>query len=597
MAGMNFRLLEVDLTTRTTKVTDVTKEVETYLGGRGLWNKLAWDRMPQGADPLGPDNLLHVGVGPITGLIGCKTVFSFKSPLTGWAGRATMSGYFGEEVMTAGYNAGILITGKADRPSYLYVYDDKVEIRDAGDLWGKWKQEAEVTLRDRLRQETGKEFGVAVIGPAGEHLVAIANVTTEFVHSASKWGVGAVMGSKNLKAIAVKGTKGHPMADHKAVWELFKQYALHPETDLRRLGESKYGHTLSMPRMYHAGQEGIKNNHLGWHEVCLGSNAHKHYLKYQAWADGCPGCAAACFVPFFKNTDHGAFGGEFRHDNTGGFNANILVGYEEMTEINGFLDEMGMDGECMGGLTAWCMDMYERGIITKSDLDGIDLKWGSVEATIQFLKKVAYREGRVPNLIADGWRKAEAALGPEAAYLAWEVHGAGAPTYDVRSYHSRRKEYVTSHNGARMGSGISDGGLTETATICRFASPPFEKIWGSLPEAARLFLNAAAGWNLTPEQLEDIMVRNYYLGRCMSLREGYHPAKDDYLPQRAYDEPITNKYGKTFSLTKEQVEQEKKEFYVKSLRLTETGLPPRSELQRLGLEFVIPVLDPMKAIG
>ena len=197
MAEVKFSLLEVDLTQETSRVIDVTQDVKKYLGGRGIANKLMWDQMPPGADPLGADNVLHIGVGPLTGLIGTKTILSFKSPLTGWAARSAVSGYVGEEIVKARYNAGILIKGRAKKPVYLYVYDDKVEIRDASDLWGMWKLETETTLRDRLNQDTGEIFGVLCIGPAGENLVRYANTSTEFVHSASKWGCGAVMGSRS----------------------------------------------------------------------------------------------------------------------------------------------------------------------------------------------------------------------------------------------------------------------------------------------------------------------------------------------------------------------------------------------------------------
>jgi aldehyde:ferredoxin oxidoreductase len=293
-------MLDVDLTTGESRIVDVTDDVRLYLGARGLANKLIWDHVPQGADALGPDNILHIGVGPVTGIIGTKTILSFKSPLTGWAGRSSVSGYVGEEIIKAQYNAGILIRGRAEKPVYLYVYDDQVEIREADDLWGLWKQETEVKLRDHLDEQTGETFGVLCIGPAGENMVRYANVTTEFVHSASKWGCGAVMGSKNLKAVAVRGTKGPQYADHGKVWELFRTYAKNPKTALRKLSESRWGHYQSPPYLLRHAAEGIKNNHFGYHEVVERSNFLEHSLKYSAWVDGCPGCAASCFVPFFK---------------------------------------------------------------------------------------------------------------------------------------------------------------------------------------------------------------------------------------------------------------------------------------------------------
>ncbi|MFC1816293.1 aldehyde ferredoxin oxidoreductase N-terminal domain-containing protein [Thermodesulfobacteriota bacterium] len=597
MTEIKFSMLEVDLTKETSRVVDVTEDVKKYLGARGLANKLIWDLVPQGADPLGPDNILHIGVGPLTGIIGTKTILSFKSPLTGWAGRSSVSGYFGDEIGKAHYNAGILIKGKAKKPVYLYVHNDEVKIQDASDLWGKWKQETEVTLRDRLNKQTGEMFGVLCIGPAGENMVRYANATTEFVHSASKWGCGAVMGAKNLKAIAVKGTKGPLYADHRKVWQLFRRYATSPKTALRKLSESRFGHTSSIPPLLRYAAEGIKNNHLSYHEIAEKSNNLEHHLKYNLWTDGCPGCAASCFVPYFKNSKRGAFAGEFRHDNCGGFNANIMVGYDEMAEIAPLEDELGMDGEELGGIVAWAMDLYEHGIITKEDLGGIDLQWGSVEATCELMKKIAAKEGRAPAALAEGFRRAYEVFGEESKWYAFEVHGCAGPTYDMRNKQAGRGlEYATSHNGARMGTGLEQA-LREAATVCNFAIPPFIQLWESEAEAMRVFLNAVCGWNTTIDDINEIALRNYYFNRCVSLREGYHPSKDDYLPPRAFDEPITDKYGTTWVWDKADFEEEKRRYYEVKLKLTEAGLPPREDLKRLGLDFVIPVLEPMDAIG
>ena len=604
MTEIKCNMLEVDLTQGTSRVVDVTKDVEKYLGGRGLANKLIWDLVPQGTDPLSADNILHIGIGPMTGLAGTKTILSFISPLTGWVGKSATSGNFGDELARAQYNAGILVKGKASKPVYLYIYDDKVEIRDASDLWGKWKQKTEVTLQDRLNKETGELFSVLCIGPAGENMVRYANVTTEFIHSASKLGCGAVMGSKNLKAVAVRGTKGALYADHKKVWELFRTYATSPITMSAKLNFSRWGISTSPPGLLRHAAEGIKNNHLGYHEIVEQSDPHAHQLKYHIWTVGCPGCAHPCKVPFFKNSPRGIFAGEMRHDNTGGFNANIMVGYEEMTEISALIDELGMDGEELGGIVAWAMDLYEHGIITKNDLGGIDLKWGNVESTCELMRKIAYKEDRAPAALAEGFRRAYPIFGKEAEYLAMEVHGSAAPTYDVRNQGGPFKSepvgglsYVTNHCGARGGGGFTSH-LTESATYCVFTTLTLTRIWGLLEETTRMILNPVCGWNITADDVRDITTRNFYFNRCISLREGYHPAKDDYLPPRAFDEPITDKYGTgPWVWDRDELEKEKKRYYVNMLKLTETGLPPREGLERLGLGFVIPVLEPMGAIG
>jgi aldehyde:ferredoxin oxidoreductase len=274
-----------------------------------------------------------------------------------------------------------------------------------------------------------------------------------------------------------------------------------------------------------------------------------------------------------------------------------------MTEISSLIDELGMDGEELGGIIAWAMDLYEHSIITKNDLGGIDLKWGSVEATCELLKKIAYKEDRAPAVLAEGFRRAYPVFGKEAEYLAWEVHGCACPTYDLRNQSMQFKgeslgglAFVTSHNGARCGGGVQSG-LTESATFCFFASPPFNKIWGSNAEVARIFLNPACGWNITTDDVKDITLRNYYFNRCISLREGYNPLQDDYLPPRAFDEPITDKYGTTWVWDRDEFENEKKRYYVHTKKLTETGLPSEHELERLGLDFVLPVLKPLNLTG
>ncbi len=586
------KILEVNLTNEKTRIVDVTEDVEKYLGGRGLASKLCWDLIPKGADPLGPDNVLHVGIGPMTGLVGNKTVFCFKSPLTGWKGRSSMSGYFAREMMYAGYNTGILITGRAEKPVYLYVWDDDVQIRDASHLWGAWKQKTEYTLRKELKEETGESFGVANIGPAGEHLVRYANISTEWIHSASKWGCGAVMGSKNLKAIAVRGTKGLEYADHHKVWKLFEHYLKHPATTAHKYRERRFGHTTSMPTLYHAGWEGIKNNQLGWHEICLKSNYLEHEMKYHVWTDGCPGCATACFVPYFvPDGKNGPVVGEFRHDNTGCFNANILVGYEDMIYIEPLVEELGMDGEEVGGIVAWAMELYERGILSKEDLGGIDLKWGDVDATCSLLKMIAYRKG-FGDVLADGYRFAIPRIGKGCEQYAWQVHGCSCATYDMRGLPDHALSYASSHTGARMGTGF-DTQITESATICHFTAGPARAIWGSREECVRQYMNAVCGWDLTLEDIKTIAIRNFMLERCFSLREGYHPSKDGKIPDRAFDLPITNKYGQTFVLDRDWFTSVLKDYYVTKLQLTDKGLPSIELLRKLKLDFVIPELEPL----
>jgi aldehyde:ferredoxin oxidoreductase len=602
MPEMKINMLEVDLTNKKSKVVDVTEDCKKYIGARGLATKLMWERMPKDTDVFSPDNLLHFGIGPMTSLIGTKMVVSFKAPLTGWKGRGASSGSLGYEMLQAGYSGGILFTGKADKPCYVYVKDDDVQIRDASNLWGARKMKTEHELKEALFKETGETFALATIGPAAENLVRFANIYIDVIHSASKWGGGAVMGSKNLKAVAVKGTKGPKYADHARVWELFSAYHNHPYTKLRKYGERRWGHMTSQPTKYYAGTELIKNGLLGWDPICDYSNPHVHEQKYKMWTDGCPGCHAVCFVPYYKrDPPWGGCAGETRHDDTGGFNANLMTpkGFEDTLPMTALLEELGVDGEECGGIIAWTMELYERGIVTKEQLGGIDLTWGNVKGVLELMKKIAYRKD-LGNILAEGYKYAIPAIGKGCEKYAYQVHNCAVASYDLRPEPSRALDYAANHTGARVGTGLVSQ-LRESATICNFAvdTTAMGEVFGDTKNpdeaCASKLLKATAGWDLTVDDIKTMELRNFIFERCYALREGYLPEKDNKLPPRCW-EPVTNKYGKTYVLTEEWFNKAIKEYYVTTFQLTEKGVPSKDLLKKLGLDFVIPVLEPIGVI-
>jgi aldehyde:ferredoxin oxidoreductase len=610
MPEIKFYLLEVDLANRTSKKVDVTSDVKKYCGARGLANKLIWDMVPQGSDLLGPQQILHLGVGPLTGLLGGNMACSHISPLTGWVNRGLAGGTLGAEILDAGYNCGILLKGKADKPSYLYVYDDKVEIRDASDLWGLTVIKANARLQKRLHKETGEVFSMATIGPAGENLVRFANIVVDGMHSAGKRGPGATMGSKNLKAVVVRGTKGRPYADHKKVWELLKAISLNPEnlnlsktsrlwginewtstyySNPSALGDFKYG--TQMP--------GIKNNHTLWVKECDNYNYKDFVMKYGLWSHACPGCIRACHMSSYRNLPGplGASVCKHLYDNSGGCALNWMIKtYEEQSIVAAALEELGMDGEEVGGIVAWAMDLYDHGIISKEDLGGIDLKWGSLEASLELLKKIAYRDGKAPNALADGFLRAEKVFGDESKWYAYEVHGCAMDTQDMRTG-TNRFRYPSNHTGARKG---EDRNMSEALTQCFFLTPYIVNAFGSWEEGVRQFLNAACGWNMTIDDVWDMNWRYYFFNRAISHREGFNVplGSADVLPIRAYTETVTDKYGTKYMVNEPYWRtKEWPDFMEKECRLNRDGSLRRSELVRLGLDFVIPVLEPMGVIG
>jgi aldehyde:ferredoxin oxidoreductase len=611
MAEIKFYLLEVDLTNKTSKKVDVTSDVKIYCAGRGLANKLIWDLVPHGADLLGPQQILHLGVGPLTGLLGGGTSFNHISPLTGWVNRAFSGGTLGPELLDAGYNCGILFKGQSDKPVYLYVYDDKVEIRDAADLWGLTVTKTNAKLQDRLFKETGEIFSMATIGPAGENLVRFANVLVDGFHSASKRGPGATMGSKKLKAVVVRGTKGRTYADHQKVWELHKAMTMNPQNQNLNKGfrlwginnwtMSYYSNPSSTGDFNYGSQpmSGIKNNHTFWVPECDNYNYKDFITRYKLWSHACPGCPQACYLSSFRNLPAplGASVCKHLYDNSGGCSLNWMIKtYEEQSVVTAALEEMGMDGEELGGLVAWAMDLYEHGIITKEDLDGIDLKWGDLDAALELMKKIAHREGKAPNALADGFRRAEKVFGDKSIWYAYEIHGCANDTQDMRSFRNRFR-YPSNHTGARKGE-LRD--LSESLTQCVNLQQAMVNAFGSWEEAVRLFLNAACGWNMTINDVWDMTWRYYFFNRAISHREGFNVplGSADVLPIRAYTEIVTDKYGTKYKINEPYWRStEWPDFMEKEMHLNRDGSLRRSELLRLGLDFVIPVLDPLGVIG
>jgi aldehyde:ferredoxin oxidoreductase len=597
MAEPKFNLLEVDLTNRKVNVLDATEEIHKYLGGRGLGAKLLWDRVPVGADPLDPENILYFGVGPVTGLLGSVVNVSAKSPLTLLRGESNMNGRFGTELIYAGYNAGVLITGKSDRPVYLYIKDDDVEIRDASHLWGKLQIETQYALKQEIRKDLGDQnFVIATIGPAGEHLVRNAVISHDFYHHAARLGMGAVMGSKNLKAVAVRGTKSPKYSNPRKVFQMVTRFF--NEGHLFKVTERRWGHTISMPSRYYKTTEGVKNKQLGWHEVCDLSNPTRVEQGYKVWNDGCVFCPAGCKVPYIRRDPPlGPCAGEIRHDNAGGWNANVLIpGYDPQLYLTPFLDNLGLDNEDVSGVVSWMMECYEKGLVTKDELDGIDLTWGNLEAICRLVKKIAYRDG-IGNTLAEGLKFAPQKIGRGVEKYAMTYKGVAITSYEPRGSMREAVQLAVIPLGELHGGrGDPLRVAFDSLTACTFPlfgptwAPVLQQIFGSAANWAIDIINAAHDWGLSKEEWDKLVRRIVMLERCYCLREGYVPVRDDMLPNRFFDEVIYNKYGQPRKLDRDEFLAKREKWYT-NLGLGKEGLPREEDLQELELGFVIPDLE------
>ena len=586
---MKFQLLEIDLSRNEKKVVDVSQDFRQYLGARGYGAKLLWDRVPQGADPLGEENILYIGVGPITGFIGGVTNVSAKSPLTLLRGESNMNGHFGIELIYAGYNAGILLAGRSPKPAYLYIKNDDVQIRDASHLWGKANLAAQQALRQEVRKELDDQnFRVMTIGPAGEHLVRNATISHDFYHHAARLGMGAVMGSKNLKAIVARGTTSPHYYNPKRIYELLTNFFR--EARLQKTQDRRWGHFLSIIDRYYKTTEGVKNKQLGWDPICDLHNPLIFEQEYELWNDSCNLCHIGCKVPYYRMAPPlGPCAGEFRHDNAGGWGANAMVrGFEEQLYITPYVDDLGLDGEDVSGVVTWMMECYQRGIVSKKDLDGIDLTWGNIPAICRLLKKIAYREG-IGDLLAEGLKLAPSKIGRGSEKYAIHSKGVAITSYEPRGSMVDAVDLATCPVGSLHGGRGSPERITyDSLTLCTFLRPSIKVIYG-FENFAREMLSAVCGWDVNKEEWKDIVRRVAYMERCYSIREGYLPERDDILPERFFTETIYNKYNEPKHLDKNTFLEWRKKLYL-SYELTPDGLPSRDLLKKIGMEFVIPTL-------
>ena len=590
MRSKKFYLLEINLTTGEQHRIDVTADMRKYIGGRGLGAKLMWERVPVDADPLSPENILYFGIGPLTGTLGSIVDVSAKSPLTLRGGISNMNGHLGMELIYAGYNGGLLLTGKAPKPSYIYIKNDQVEIRDAAHLWGKNNLAAQQALREDLcKGLEDQNFRIATIGPAGEHLVRNAGISHDFYHHAARMGMGAVMGSKNIKALAVRGTGSPAYANPAKLFELITRF--HRDARLKKAQDRRWGHNISIARRYYDTTEGVKNKQLGWDPICDQTNSLVLEQQYKVWNDGCNMCHLGCKVPAMRRDPPlGPTIAELRHDNVGGWDANVMLpGFDVQVYLSTLLDELGLDNEDVSGVVAWMMECYQRGLVSREDLDGIDLTWGNLEAICKLVKKIAYREG-IGNILAEGLKLAPPLIGKGTEKYAITSKGVAITSYELRGSLQEAVDMAVVPVGELHGArGAARWMACDALTVCGFMIRPLHEVFG-WDNVGLEFLPATAGWEVTSEEWHDMVQRMRLMERCNCIREGYIPERDDMIPDRFFEETIYSKYGNPKILNREEFLEFRKKTYL-SYELNPQGIPSRESLERLGMDFVIPEME------
>jgi len=626
MYGWNGTILRVDLTNQKISKQRLERDIaENFIGGRGLAIKVLWDELKPGVDPLSPENVLCLTVGPLVGTGMARTSrieVSTLSPLTNILGDGNAGGFFPTALKLAGYDQ-IVITGKAEKPVYILIDDEHVDIKDASHLWGKTTWETTAILQKQL----GKEFKVACIGQAGENLVKFANTIFDCTYAAAR-GSGAVWGSKNLKAIAVRGTQPVKIADAKEFSRLVKM-------DREFLTNDKFHHEV-------IGSVGTWFGMVHWwpsyrHESkSLAPDEvpyplRPEYIKrIDRGRKGCFGCPIHC--KSFYDSPSSKYGDvrgaclEFETLMCCGTNAGI-TDLEAIMVINNLADQYGMCTIPLGYVISYAKKLYEEGLISEADTGGIPLRWEDADTTIKLVHMIARREG-FGNELAEGYvnfaKKVAERVGKRALDYCYHTKGLsrGVPynllvgllhATSTRGADHLRGDMVASDSpyNIKYLKDLQERGLMPTDI-------PELAIWGqriflladclinckcgvytwpiSVPliwkynttvlEGPARILSAATGVDYDTDRLVQILDRIYTLERAFNVRQAGISRKDDTLPE--YPE-IKN--------TPEGIEKQKKfqdlltEYYRLRGWDEKTGRPTRETLERLGLKYVADELE------
>ncbi len=611
--GWTGRILRVDLSSEKHTVQNLdAKDAVDLLGGRGLAVKILWDELRPGTDPFSPENRLIFATGPLTGFAlpsSGKLVIAAKSPLTGGYGDGNIGTRASVQLRKAGYDL-IVVQGKAKEPSLLYVEDDSVEIKSATDLWGRNAYE----VQDLLEEEYGK-VGILVIGPGGEKLVRFAVVVSEKGRAGGRTGMGAVMGSKNLKAVVIKGTKEIPAINPEGLKEMAKEgYAEIKAAEnydfwVRQgtMATIEWSQANSVLPTYNF-REGVFDE---W-EGISGSKME----EYKVSQKGCPFCNMQCGMQC--EIRDGPYKGEIcevDYENIGMLGSNLGIGdFDWALNLNLLADKEGIDTITLGSVLGFATECMEKGLLSKEEV-GIDLKWGDGQAMFELAEMVASRKG-IGDQMAEGVKRFSAKIGHGSEKFAMHVKGLEITAYDCHAAPGMALAFGTSPIGShhkdawfiawelKMGRDLVTkekverliemqrirGGFFESAVTCRL---PWIELAFNL-EWYPKYLKAATGLDYTLQDLWLIADRIYNLVRAFWIRENPNWSREmDYPPARWFEEPLTKGPLKGTKIDKGAYDQ-LLSWYYEIRGWDERGIPTKSTLKKSGLDYVI---DGLEAVG
>ncbi len=636
---LNRKIAYIDLSTGKIETKPIPLEVrKKFLGGRGLDAYLLYNHTEKGIDPLSPKNTLMISGGILTATCASATARTHvmaKSPLTELLGSANMGGFFSPELAWAGFHH-LVIKGKAKDPVYLWIHNGDIEIRDASHLWGKSVTETQWAIRKELKDE---EVKCAVCGPAGENLVRYANVMTGIKNSGGRSGMGAVMGSKNLKAVAARGTMDIKIAHPMEALEFNKRF-------IDQIVSAKVNQTqgtLGTPFIWGATNSwgGIRTRNFQYNQCEYADDIEPERLDEIATETmgpyhmtGCFGCQVHCRAQFKipsgpyagkydegpEYTSQGAFGGEPDCKNA----VTILT-------ANYLVDQYGVDNLEIGSLISWAMELYELGILTSKDTDGVDLRFGNDEAVIEMIDRICHRKGWLADTLAEGGIRAAEKIGKNSFDYLIQVKGMQNLHSDERATPALALNIATASRGSdhlRSRPAIDLYHLPEEVLRKIYSSPvpydgplssehteyigkPWQVFWqencymgvdclgickyhttflgATLPNfedwSKVLYYNT--GLEMSPKEIWDVAERSNNMERLFNLREGLTRndlKKGDMLNHRYFDEPCLRGAPDVIGakIDREKFNKMIDEFY-EHHGWDENGVPTPETLKRLGI--------------
>lgn len=596
-----------------------------YLGGAGMLGYYLLKELRPRVDPLSPENVLVFAPGPVTGTVlpgASRLCVGAKSPLSGGIAKCETGGFFGYELKRAGFDA-LVVQGKADRPVYLWIDNGAVEIRDAAHLWGR----TVLHTQDAIEAELGeKRVRTAAIGPAGEHLAAISCIMTDLRNAAGRGGLGAVMGSKNLKCVAVKGKTPPQAAEPEKMRDLARWMNTNYMNFSIAAGFHDLGTGAGMVSGNAIGNLPVRNWSDGQFDDAKMIQADTLRDSYRVGMEACPSCQIRCKkVVALENdaykVDPRNGGPEYETLAALG----SLLGINDLAAIcraNELCSVYSLDTISLGGTIAFAMECFEKGILTLEDTGGIDLRFGNAAAMLQVVELIAHRRG-IGDILADGSRKAAERIGRGTADLAMQVKGVEFGMHEPRLKQGLGLIYSIAAQGADHMAGVHDTFFTQegrgmegvrslgsldplpvndlsTAKVDRVKNLHLMRNFSDslvtcnfVPWTLRQqvdMVRALTGWDYTDFEAMRQGERVATMARMFNLREGM-TAADDQLPKRFFASTPRGALKGT-AIEPEAMKRAQRTFYVLMGWDPVTGVPTQEKLEELGIEWTAPQAVP-----